>query len=553
MARNPRPRWKIGNIFLLLLIIGGIAYWLNKDLVNQQLVESGIIQDPSTKPAPIEQESNEQARRSDIINNAKKEEKAAAEAAKNATGESDSGISEGDNNKGEVEKLREAEEKSKTVKAVVLSPLEDILILNEENLVSIRPLSNNSELSDLRIMSPTGSLEIKLEDEDEMTYIVRPTKRTSAEIWLTGKIDGKVDDLGTFKYQVRSKRELVSLFQKEGGDIPKTPVYIGTALKGEPLKAGMQQSFYAFASGVDAETLRLNITKGEASAKRSSDDPTTYELTVGNTTPEVSFELLSNQGGKQVVLAKKSFRVAGPNGALLPLNEASSGASPTKGENKVNANANTGKDAVTKSGSRPSCQGINSPMDNVLFAGVPNPVKFNYPEYRDKSFILQMSDKSLTTLKDEDEMVYVLTPKKEGEVQVKITSRVNTSRIDDLGTYTFTVLPTPLPTPFVEGQDAENIKVEDFKKAKGLSLKSNDAGMNIPFVLKRGYKLQRIPKNESEIVEDEITLGPEFSVKMKKLIDKAKPGDLYLFSGISCYLPSNKQERLSKLALTVVK
>ncbi len=175
---------------------------------------------------------------------------------------------------------------------------------------------------------------------------------------------------------------------------------------------------------------------------------------------------------------------------------------------------------------------VSADKMNVLYVGVENPISVSAAGIPSSKMQVNASGTKLTKVANGQ---YIAKPERIGEAKITISG-------GDLVPTTKTYRVKKIPNPILKlgGKTGGTMSAAEFKVHKGIipHLENFDFNAKCQVV---GFELTRQPKNDDVIVE--INKSGAYQANTKRLVDRAKPTDIYYFDNIRVKCPGDEVTR----------
>ena len=175
---------------------------------------------------------------------------------------------------------------------------------------------------------------------------------------------------------------------------------------------------------------------------------------------------------------------------------------------------------------------------NVFYIGVPNPVEISAAGVPSSQINVSMSGTGGGTIKANGDGTYVVNvtrPTKKGE-----HANINVSAPGMNEVRNFRVKRIPDPVPKLSKSRGGAMTSGEFKIQPGVFPVLENFDFDARCQIK-GYRVVRIPKRQDPQLEQNI--GGKYKSNVAAVVNKAKPGDTYLFDNIKCTCPGDPAPR----------
>lgn len=169
---------------------------------------------------------------------------------------------------------------------------------------------------------------------------------------------------------------------------------------------------------------------------------------------------------------------------------------------------------------------------NVIYLGVDNPATVAIAGIRSEETTVTSEDLIVT---DKGNGQYILNGKRPGQAKVKIAGKGHDPQVRY-----FRVKRIPDPVAMIRNRMGGNIVAERFKAAEGLMAPLQNFDFDAYCKIYE-YRMTRVGKHEDPV--ESFNEGARFNSVSKKLIEKAKTGDIYYFDGVKCKCPGDAAAR----------
>ena len=179
--------------------------------------------------------------------------------------------------------------------------------------------------------------------------------------------------------------------------------------------------------------------------------------------------------------------------------------------------------------------------NNVIYIGVDNPARVVVQGCPPEQVTLQSDE---LTLKKTGDYTYSIRANKPGLAKIRISGNGYEQ------TYHYRVKRMPAPVAMLGGRyTSKALRAGEFRAQLGVFavLESFDFDAKCYIT---GYHVTYLhPREEPEFAQNS---GGRFNEQTRKLIDKARPGDVYMFDDIRCKCPGDTVARgLESLVITI--
>ncbi|MGB0932104.1 MAG: GldM family protein [Chitinophagales bacterium] len=419
MARS--AKLKKGNIIFFILLIFGLLYYFNREQINKDLEDLGILpnfEEEETVEQPVEEIPS-----------------------------IDTETIQEELNKDDQEATTS---KEPTFQILTKGGMEHLYI--GENPIRIQ--ANGIELVNVTPIAEGSSIDIETIDKERGLYNIKPQRKGTAKVNLFAKINGKYGVVSEHNFKVLPKPPPST--NASPVDNPMDDLlWIVTNLEGKEgvLKVGEDNPIEVAIAEVDSRTIRLQIS-GEGNTITPIDPSKgrfNLRVSSGN---RVTLTVRAKVGGRPQIVGTKDFLVS-ENGI-------------TNTKNIPTDNKATSKDAkIEKS-------------DAILYVGVDYPFNIEDPNIDTKN--LQFKGENVRITGNNGE--YVMKVTKAGEVKVEIYDK-SSGKPELMETTIYQAEELPAPIAMIDGKTGGEIPVAKMKDIKNLEFGYKDLEIDVNFQLIR--------------------------------------------------------------------
>ena len=170
---------------------------------------------------------------------------------------------------------------------------------------------------------------------------------------------------------------------------------------------------------------------------------------------------------------------------------------------------------------------------NVLYIGVENPIHLELVGLQPKEVIVELSGGS-GQIEKIDSINYMVTVSQPGDVRIRLSDDGFTKE------FLYKVKPVPDPVARLSNKAGGSMGSGEFRAQGGLGAFIDDFDFDCKCLI-QGFNLTKIGRRQDPV---EVTnVGPRYSSQAKRLIQTAKPGDVYLFTNVRARCPGDQAGR----------
>jgi len=182
---------------------------------------------------------------------------------------------------------------------------------------------------------------------------------------------------------------------------------------------------------------------------------------------------------------------------------------------------------------------INSENDGVLYVGVKNKIRINYPKQEFSDLKLTSSSGKLHRKKE----YYYLIPKRTGKLE--LTLKTKSEKVKR----SFVVKNLPDPSPYINNASSGQISSKMFKIQKGIFAKIEGINFSKAYDI-ISFKMSRINAN-GQLIFNKENDGSYFENDILNEVRKSEPGDTYFFNKIYVKSLDGRSRYISSLVLEI--
>lgn len=412
---------KKGNIFLFVLLIIGLLYYFNREQINSDLENLGILPSEKTVEPPIE----------DLQEEISTEEEIAGETTE--------------------------EEANQVPSFQILTKGGGDQLFVGENPIIIQ--ATGVDLANVTPIAEGSWIDIETIDKERGLYNIKPQKRGTAKINLFAKIDGKYGVVGNRAFKVMPKpTPNVSAPLNQDEDL----LWTITQLDGEEgvLEVGKNSELEVAIAEVDPRTIRLEINgEGNRIVPTDASKGKFKVILSNNVADRVNITVRAKVGGRPQIIGAKEFKVKGSSKI--------GGKDNNNGDNTKTVEKNTPTPKIEKS-------------DAILYVGVDYPFNIDDPSIDPKK--LQFKGENVRITGNNGE--YIMKVTRAGQVKVEIYDRSN-GKSELMETTIYQAEELPAPIAMIQNKNGGKISVADMRKTLNLQFGYNHLDIQPKFQLIR--------------------------------------------------------------------
>lgn len=179
---------------------------------------------------------------------------------------------------------------------------------------------------------------------------------------------------------------------------------------------------------------------------------------------------------------------------------------------------------------------------NVLYIGVENPIHLELIGLEPNELVIELTD-GQGEIKRKDSINYSVIVSQPGDARIRISGNGFSRE------FLYAVKRVPDPLARLSNKTGGSIGSGEFKAQAGLGAFLDDFNFDCNCQI-QGFNLTKIGRRQDPV--EVSNAGPRYSSQSKRLIQTAKPGDVYLFSNVKVRCPGDQAGRpINSLAFMI--
>lgn len=181
----------------------------------------------------------------------------------------------------------------------------------------------------------------------------------------------------------------------------------------------------------------------------------------------------------------------------------------------------------------------------ILYAGIKNPLKINFSDYNQEDLNVEVNKGNITRY---DSLYYVIS-QQTGLLELSISTVVEGEKVV-LKTKRFNVKPLPLPYATLSGKNGGTLSSRAAQIQTRLNVNS-DVFNDGQYYRIMGFSLMRMPTTGVVAINEIKNQGATFNTAVKREMELAQKGDLYIFSNIKAIGRDNIEKQVPSLVFKI--